>query len=277
MASTKGGLLAKTNNAVTAKKPTTIKGWIVAYKDQIAKALPSVMTPERFTRIALTAVSNNPQLAHCTPMSFLGAMMQAAQLGLEPNTPLGQAYLIPYRNKGTLEAQFQIGYKGLIDLAYRSGEITDIAAHVVYENDVFEFEYGLTPKLVHKPVLKNRGDAILYYGVYHTKSGGYGFEVMSVEDIDEYKKKFSQSANSKYSPWTTNFDAMAKKTVLKQLLKYAPIKTDFVRNITTDETIKSNLSEHMTDIADETTIDMEDIQNVDMETGEILENEKTEG
>ena len=106
MASTKGGLLAKTNNTVTTtKKPTTIKGWIVAYKDQIAKALPSVMTPERFTRIALTAVSNNPQLAHCTPMSFLGAMMQAAQLGLEPNTPLGQAYLIPYRNKGTLEAQ----------------------------------------------------------------------------------------------------------------------------------------------------------------------------
>ena len=283
MASTKSGLLAKTNNAVAAKKPTTIKGWIVAYKDQIAKALPSVMTPERFTRIALTAVSNNPQLAQCTPMSFLGAMMQSAQLGLEPNTPLGQAYLIPYRNKGTLEAQFQIGYKGLIDLAYRSGEITDIAAHVVYENDVFEFEYGLTPKLVHKPVLKNRGSAILYYGVYHTKSGGYGFEVMSVEDIDEYKKKFSQSANSKFSPWTTNFDAMAKKTVLKQLLKYAPIKTDFVRAVTSDETIKSNLSEHMAEVADETTIDMEDIQdepansenpkNVDMETGEILENE----
>ena len=251
MASTKGGLLTKTNNTVATKKPTTIKGWIVAYKDQIAKALPSVMTPDRFTRIALTAVSNNPQLAHC--------------------------------NKGTLEAQFQIGYKGLIDLAYRSGEITDIAAHVVYENDVFEFEYGLTPKLVHKPVLKNRGNAILYYGVYHTKSGGYGFEVMSVEDIDEYKKKFSQSASSKYSPWATNFDAMAKKTVLKQLLKYAPIKTDFVRDITSDETIKSNLSEHMTDIADETTIDMEDIQdeptnsenpkNVDMETGEILEKE----
>lgn len=91
MASTKGGLLAKTNNAVTAKKPTTIKGWIVAYKDQIAKALPSVMTPERFTRIALTAVSNNPQLAHCMPMSFLGAMMQAAQLRIHPRAGLSNS------------------------------------------------------------------------------------------------------------------------------------------------------------------------------------------
>ena len=283
MASTKGGLLAKTNNAVAAKKPTTIKGWIVAYKDQIAKALPSVITPERFTRIALTAVSSNPQLAKCTPMSFLGAMMQAAQLGLEPNTPLGQAYLIPYRNKGTLEAQFQIGYKGLIDMAYRSGEITDISAHEVYENDVFEYEFGLHPQLIHKPALKNRGQVILYYAVFHTKSGGYGFEVMSVEDINEYKNKFSQSANSKYSPWTTNFDAMAKKTVLKRVLKYAPIKTDFVRAVSTDETIKTNITENMDELPDETTIDMEDIQNepanneisknVDMETGEILETE----
>ena len=283
MASTKGGLLTKTNNAAATKKPTTIKGWIVAYKDQITKALPSVITPERFTRIALTAVSSNPQLAKCTPMSFLGAMMQAAQLGLEPNTPLGQAYLIPYRNKGTLEAQFQIGYKGLIDMAYRSGEITDISAHEVYENDVFEYEFGLHPQLIHKPALKNRGQVILYYAVFHTKSGGYGFEVMSVEDINEYKSKFSQSANSKYSPWTTNFDAMAKKTVLKRVLKYAPIKTDFVRAVSTDETIKTNITENMDELPDETTIDMEDIQdepannenpkNVDMETGEILEKE----
>lgn len=279
MASTKGGLLTKTNN-VAVKKPETIKDLIISMKGQIAKALPSVMTPERFIRIALTAVSTNPQLGQCTPMSFLGALMQAAQLGLEPNTPLGQAYLIPYRNKGVLEAQFQIGYKGLIDMAYRSGEITDIFAHAIYENDEYEFEYGLNPKLIHKPVFKDRGEAILYYAVYHTKSGGYGFEVMSVDDIKLHGSKYSQSFNSKYSPWTNNFDSMAKKTVLKKLLKYAPIKTDFVRGLAADETIKNKISEHMTDVEDETTIDMENVmdnninddepKNIDKETGEIL-------
>lgn len=279
MASVKGGVLVKGSGSAI-KKPATIKDYIVAMQSQITKALPSVITPERFTRIVLTAVSNNPQLASCTPKSFLGAMMQAAQLGLEPNTPLGQAYLIPYRNKGVLEAQFQIGFKGLIDMAYRSGEITDISAHAVYENDEFEFEYGLTPKLVHKPVLKDRGRIILYYGVYHTKSGGHGFEVMSVEDVEEHRKKYSQAGSSKYSPWNTNFDSMAKKTVLKRLLKYAPIKTEFARGISADETIKSNISENMTDIADETTIDSEYIPEteteqpdeavVDTETGEIL-------
>ena len=91
--------------------PKNIKQWITAMQPQIEKALPSVITPERFTRMALTAVSMNPELGACTPESFCGAMMQAAQLGLEPNTPLGQAYLIPYNNsrKGTKEAQFQLG------------------------------------------------------------------------------------------------------------------------------------------------------------------------
>lgn len=97
------------------------------------KALPSVITPERFTRMVLTALSSTPKLQTCTPQSFLGAMMQAAQLGVEPNTPLGQAYLIPYGNV----CQFQLGYKGLMDLAYRSGEVSSIQAHEVHENDTF--------------------------------------------------------------------------------------------------------------------------------------------
>lgn len=105
-------LAAKANNgAVTEnKQPQSIKDWIVAMKPQIEAALPSVITPERFTRMALTAISSNPKLAKCTPKSFMGALMNAAQLGLEPNTPLNQAYLIPYKNKKEIyEAQFQIG------------------------------------------------------------------------------------------------------------------------------------------------------------------------
>ena len=114
---------------------TTMQAYIRQMEGEIRKALPAVMTPERFTRIILSALSSNPALAQTTPQSFLGAMMTAAQLGVEPNTPLGQAYLIPFRNKGILECQFQLGYKGIIDLAYRSGNVSIIQAQVVYEND----------------------------------------------------------------------------------------------------------------------------------------------
>ena len=278
MATVKGGLIQKQTNAPANSGARSIKDLVVQMESQIAKALPSVLTPERFTRMVLTAMSNNPQLQQCTPNSFLGAMMQAAQLGVEPNTPLGQAYLIPYRNHGTLEVQFQLGYKGLIDLAYRSGEITDISAHEVYENDTFEYELGLEPKLKHIPALQDRGNVILYYAVYHTKNGGYGFEVMSVDDIRQHKNKFSKAAGKGFSPWSTNFDEMAKKTVIKKLLKYAPIKTEFVRAVAQDETIKTNLSANMADEPDVMTIDVEETapepdvpNNVDLETGEIKE------
>ena len=145
-----------------------------------------------------------------------------------------------------------------MDLAYRSGEITDISAHEVHENDTFEYELGLEPKLKHVPALKDRGPVILYYAVFHTKAGGYGFEVMSVDDIRSHMNKFSKAAQSGFSPWKTNFDEMAKKTVIKRVLKYAPIKTEFVRQVAQDETIKTNLAENMADLPDETiTIDGE--------------------
>lgn len=274
MATTKGGVMAvkKTNQLDGIKNMQQL---VLSMQDQIKKALPSVLTGERFSRMILTAMSSTPQLQQCTPKSFLGAMMQAAQLGVEPNTPLGQAYLIPYKNKGTLECSFQLGYKGLIDLAYRSGEVKDIQAHEVRENDVFEYELGLEPKLKHIPATSNRGPVILYYAVFHTKDGGYGFEVMSAEDIREHAKKYSKAYSSGYSPWTTNFDEMAKKTVLKKCLKYAPLKTEFVRAMSADETIKSDISAHMTEVHDETEyIDIEATpvpDNVDAETGEVID------
>ena len=129
--------VAKTQQATEQK---SMQSYIRSMEGEIKKALPSVITPERFTRIVLSAISVNPKLGQCTPQSFLGAMMTSAQLGLEVNTPLGQAYVLPYNNKGKMEAQFQLGYKGLIDLAYRSGEVEVIQAHVVYENDEFTCE-----------------------------------------------------------------------------------------------------------------------------------------
>lgn len=280
MANIKGGLINKTNNGVAKQQQPTLKNLIVKMEGQIAKALPKIMTPERFIRMVFTAISKNPKLENCTPNSFLGAMMQAAQLGLEPNTPLGQAYLIPFKNKGVMEVQFQIGYKGLIDLAYRSKEVTDIFAGCVHENDNFDYELGLNPVLKHKPTLKNRGEVILYYAVFHTKAGGYGFEVMSKEDIINHAKKTSQSYSKESSPWNKYFDEMAKKTVLKRALKYAPIASDFAMAINSDETIKSNISSSMVDEEDETMVDItpeeneevqEDEKVVDKETGEILQ------
>ena len=251
----------------------TIQQYIKTMKGEIEKALPSVITPERFTRMVLSALSVNPKLGACTPKSFLGAMMSAAQLGLEPNTPLGQAYLIPYKNKGIDEVQFQIGYKGLIDLAYRSGEVEVVQAQIVYEKDEFEFQYGLEPKLIHRPVDKDRGEPIKVYAIFKTKSGGYGFEVMSIDDIRAHAKKYSKAYSSNYSPWTTNFEEMAKKTVLKKVLKYAPMKSDFIHGIAQDETIKSKIAEDMYSVDNETAFET-DFVNVNAETGEVFENEQ---
>ena len=232
-------------------KDMTIPDMVKAMMPEIKKALPDVLTPERFTRIALSALNNNPTLQKCTPMSFLAAMMNAAQLGLEPNTPLGQAYLIPFKNKGVLETQFQIGYKGLIDLAYRNGQMQTIQAQSVYENDEFYYEYGLEPKLVHRPASSDRGELVYFYGLFRTVNGGYGFSVMSKNEMDIYAKTYSKAFDSSYSPWKTNYEEMAKKTVIKQALKYAPIKTDLQRALSTDYSIKKEISEDMFSVKNE--------------------------
>ena len=249
-------------------KPT-MQQYVKQMESAIKKALPTVMTPERFTRIVLSALSANPKLAATTPQSFLGAMMTAAQLGLEPNTPLGQAYLIPFKNHGTLECQFQLGYKGLLDLAYRSGEVSVISAQVVYENDEFTYSFGLDPELKHIPAKSERGEPTFVYAMYKTKNGGYGYEVMSIDDVRAHAQKYSKSFGN--GPWQTNFEEMAKKTVLKKVLKYAPLKSDFTRGIAQDETIKTEISEDMYYVPDTV------IEAVDAETGEVIEGTMTSG
>lgn len=248
-------------------KPATMQAYIKQMEGEIKKALPSVITPERFTRIVLSALSANPKLQECTPQSFLGAMMTAAQLGVEPNTPLGQAYLIPYFNgkEKRLECQFQLGYKGIMDLAYRSGDVSTIQAHAVYENDEFSFEFGLDPKLCHIPAKSDRGVPTHFYAVFRTKDGGYGFEVMSIDDVRQHAQKYSKAFSS--GPWQTNFEEMAKKTVLKKVMKYAPLKSDFVRGISADETIKTEISEDMYSVPSHF---VEADYTVDESTGEVL-------
>lgn len=264
-------IIQKKSTAVQSGGKKTMQQYIKSMEGEIAKALPSVLTPERFTRMVLSALSTNPKLGECTPNSFLGAMMQAAQMGMEPNTPLGQAYLLPYYNgkNKCYECQFQLGYKGLVDLAYRSGDVSIIQAHTVYENDEFVYELGLEPKLVHKPATKGRGNAIAYYAMFRTKDGGYGFEVMSREDAEAHARKYSKSYS--FGPWQTNFDEMAKKTVVKRVLKFAPLKSEFARQVAADETVKSTISEDMYEVPDETIY--AEFVEVDESTGEIIEAE----
>ena len=263
-------MAGKIQNAVATTGKKSMQTYVKSMESEIKKALPSVMTPERFTRMVLSALSTNPKLGDCTPQSFLGAMMSAAQLGVEPNTPLGQAYILPYNNRGVMEAQFQLGYKGLIDLAYRSGDVEVVQAHIVYENDEFVCEYGLDPKLSHKPASTNRGEPIKVYAVFKTKSGGYGFEVMSMEDVRKHASKYSKAYNSSFSPWKSDFEEMAKKTVLKKVLKYAPLKSDFVRAVVQDDTIKTEISEDMYSVPNTIEVDYE-VTSIDAETGEVIE------
>ena len=257
-----------TNNKPAAAGKPTMQQYIKQMESEIKKALPSVITPERFTRIVLSALSTNRKLQETTPQSFLGAMMTAAQLGLEPNTPLGQAYLIPFKNHGVLECQFQLGYKGLIDLAYRSGEVSVIQAQVVYANDEFEYSFGLEPTLKHVPAMSDRGDPTHVYAVFRTKDDGYGFEVMSMDDVRAHAMRYSKAYSN--GPWQTNFEEMAKKTVLKKVLKYAPLKSDLVRAVAQDETVKTEISEDMYEVTAE-------VIDVDESTGEVIEGEATEG
>lgn len=260
MAGVKEELAKKAESTKVEKKLTksmSIADLIKAMEPEIKKALPEVITPERFTRMALSALNTTPKLKECTQMSFLAALMNAAQLGLEPNTPLGQAYLIPYNNKGVMECQFQIGYKGLIDLGYRNPQMQIISAQVVYENDLFEYELGLNPKLEHRPTLGERGEVRLFYGFFKLVNGGFGFEVMSKTAMDEYAKEYSKAFDSSFSPWKNNYIGMAKKTVIKQALKYAPLKTDFRKALSNDETIKKELSDDMSEIHGEEIWDAE--------------------
>ena len=262
-----------------------MKYWVVKYQPEIAKALPSVITPERFERMALTAIAKNSKLAEATPGSFIGAMLQAAQLGLEPNTPLGQAYLIPFYNGKTKqqEVQFQLGYKGLIELAYRSGEIREIYAEAVYPSDTFEYHLGLARDLRHIPALDHGSEEpIYYYAVWKLVNGGFGFAVMSMAEVKSHVQRYSEAAKKGYSPWQDNFDSMAKKTVIKQALKYAPIKVEFVRQLTADETVKTEIASDMLDVEGERLIlDDVDFEVVDEETGEVAQpskdSEKNEG
>jgi len=216
-------------NQVPATKidPVTQVGQLMGkYKRQIEAALPKHVTADRLMRVCLTELHRNPTLQRCDPMSFLGAVVTAASLGLEPGSALGQCYLIPYGK----ECNFQIGYRGQIDIARRSGNIVSISARCIYEGDDFEIEYGTDEKLTHIPRFKS--DKILYvYAVAQLKDGGTQFEVMSTEAIEKHRKQYSKSANV----WNTAWDEMAKKTLVRRLFKMLPTSIELASALDAEE------------------------------------------
>lgn len=229
-----------------ASPAQTIAEYLKKMAPEIKRALPKHMDADRLARIALTTIRTNPVLLQCTVPSLMAAVLQAAQLGLEPGL-LGHCYFVPFKNgkTGQLEVQFIIGYRGMIDLARRSGNIQTIYAHEVRENDEFEYEYGLHPKLVHKPAMTNRGEIIGFYGVAHFKDGGFYFEFMSKEEVDRRRQR-SKAANS--GPWETDYVEMGCKTVIRHMFKYLPVSTEIMRAVEQDESVKREIAEDMTEV-----------------------------
>lgn len=259
----------------TEQRPQTIAGLMAdpKIKAQMALALPKHMTSDRLARIALTEIRKVPTLAKCDQTSFLGAIMQCAQLGLEPGGALGHAYLLPFENrkKGITEVQFIVGYRGMIDLARRSGQIVSLTARTVHENDEFSYQYGLNEDLKHVPATGDRGALLYVYAVAKLKDGGVQFEVMSRSDVDKVR---AQSKAGNYGPWQTHYDEMAKKTVIRRLFKYLPVSIELATAVTMDEKAESGVDQDNSSIltGEYSTVDDSTPEqlssNVDQSTGE---------
>ena len=266
------------------KKPRTVLDKIGGpnFMAQLSVALPKAMTPERLVRVVTTECRKTPALLNCNPESFLGAVLQCAQLGLEPGGALGHCYLLPFGNgkakDGRPNAQLIIGYRGMIDLARRSGQIVSICAYTVHEKDHFVWRLGLDPDIEHVPSPEaDRGPMTYVYAVAKLKGGGVQFEVMSRAEVEKVRK---QSKAGSSGPWVTHFDEMAKKTVIRRLFKYLPVSIEAARTVEVDE--RADRGEAVTpqdfiDVAYEdlgTEVPPEAV-TVDGTTGEIVEDVPT--
>lgn len=221
-------------------------------KGEIAKMLPKHLNAERLMKVAQIAATTTPALAKCDVASLVGAIGQCAQMGLEPNTVLGHAYLVPFNTKRkdsngnerwVNSVQVIIGYKGLIDLARRSGQIVSIAAHEVCQNDEFELVYGLDEKLNHTPAMGERGEIVGFYAVAKLKDGGHCFEFMSRHQIDQIMRA-SQSKGG-YGPWKDHYTEMGRKTVIRRLAKYLPLSIEFQTAAALDGLAEGGKDQHL--------------------------------
>jgi recombination protein RecT len=224
------------------KAADSLKAQIAKMSKEFERALPDKIGVERMMRIVMTAILKNPQLAICEPNTFFGALLNSLQLGLEVNTPLGQAYLIP-RKKNDKNGRFlywectlQLGYQGLLELCYRSNRYDTISARIVYEGDDFKFRYGSSQYLRHTPRYTSDKPEFAY-GYYKLKDGNDDFVVWKYADALKHGEEFSDAFTSKYSPWQKNAEtqeAMVRKTMIKQVLHYAPKSVELAQAFSSD-------------------------------------------
>lgn len=205
---------------------------------RIKAVMPKHLSSERMYQIALTAINTTPKLAECSPATILSCVMKCSALGLEPSAVdgLGRAYILPYRSKQGMQAQLILGYKGMIALARRSGEIKDISARAVYKGDEFEYSFGLDEKLHHRPAAREheQGEKPTHvYMVAHFKDGGHYMDVMTAQEVEAVCKR-SKAANN--GPWVTDYEAMAKKTVIRRAFPYLPVSVEAMSAAASDNT-----------------------------------------
>jgi len=251
----------------------TIKALFDKSKGSIAAVLPKHLTPERLIKIATSAASRSPELLDCTPESLLLAVVQAGTLGLEPNTPLHHCSLVAVNNNktGKKEANLWIEYRGFCQLAYQSEDVTSIYAHTVFENDDFDFEYGNKPWIRHRyDVRKDRGESIAYYAVVRFKHGGEDFKVLSKFDV----QKIRDASPAPNSPaWVKTFDAMGEKSVIRRVLKTAPMSQDKGANLARAIDHDSRAERGATAAYDDIVEVMGEV--VDNDTGEVFDSEQS--
>jgi len=229
------------NLPVAQERAANIRGLLEKSRKQMEAALPKHLTADRLLRVAMTSIQRTPKLLECTPKSLLACVMTCAQLGLEPDQFLGQAYLVPFRNKGVMECTLIPGYRGYIALARRSGEVQSVSSQVVYEKDSFDLVYGIEDRLEHRPYINgDRGEAIGAYCAFKYKDGGYSFDFMSTQDIEKIRRR---SKSSDEGPWVTDWDEMAKKTVIKRHAKLAPMSVEFQHAVALEDRAYSGESQ----------------------------------
>ena len=215
-------------------KKGTLASFVEAQAPEIAKALPGgLVDAERYVRLVQTELRKNPALMRCTPQSFLGAVMTSAQLGLEFG-PMGQVYLVPFKNEITLI----VGYKGWLKLIHNSAEIQDVSARTVYSNDQFTMEYGLDERLVHVPAKDSKGQplppaqrgvVVGYYCVIRKTNGGRTFAYMTRDEVLAHREKYAKKKDGKFTgPWADpdEFEAMAYKTVFLKAKTWVPTSVE---------------------------------------------------
>lgn len=217
--------------ANTLPEKTEMQRFADLAKSKMEEVLPRHMDGDRMIRIFFGEIRKNPALANCDRESFITALVKCSELGLEPGSSLGFVYLIPFRNKkaNRMEVQVMPSYKGLIELVYRSGRVSTLVAHVVYENDEFDYMLGTDSFVRHKPVFGNRGNIRGVYAVAKLKDGTTDLELMPREEIEAVR---ATSKSKEGNIWRDNYGEMAKKTVLRRIIKRLPVSTEDLRKAT---------------------------------------------